>query len=138
LWPKNNFPQQKAVLKTSTEREDWEIGFSAAYILPKIQSITKTTAEFKSELNKAMAIAKVAKNQLEDEITQELEISPQYNKEYLPRLWRITGKISFNGFNSYYLKNLAQNSKDFPFLNVYFKHEKNLSQLKHLYPIIKF
>ncbi|RIB04310.1 hypothetical protein C2G38_2222712 [Gigaspora rosea] len=135
---KEQFPQQKAALKTLTEREDWEIGFSAAYILPKIQSVTKTTVEFKSELNKAMGIAKVAKNQLEDEITQELEISPQYNKDYLPRLWRITGKISFDGFNAYYLKNLAQNSKDFTFLNVYFKHEKNLSQLNHFYPIIKF
>ncbi|CAG8771689.1 31267_t:CDS:2, partial [Racocetra persica] len=135
---KEQFPQQKAVLKTSEEREDWEMGFSATYILPKIQSITKTTVDFKSELNKAMEIAKVVKNGLEDEITQELEMSPQYNKDYLPKLWRFTGKISFDGFNAYYLKNILQNSKDFPFLNIYFKHEKNLSQLKHFYPIIKF
>ncbi|CAG8520660.1 9110_t:CDS:2, partial [Scutellospora calospora] len=135
---KEQFSQQKAVLNTSAEREDWEIGFSAAYILPKIQNITKTTVEFKTELNNAMGAAKVAKNVLEEEIAQELEISPQYNKDFLPRLWRITGKISFNGFNAYFLKNLVQNSKDFPFLNVYFKHEKNLSKLKHFYPIIKF
>ncbi|CAG8518032.1 9622_t:CDS:10, partial [Cetraspora pellucida] len=135
---KEQFPQQKAVLKTSVEREDWEIGFSAAYILPKIQSVTKTAVDFKSELNKAMEIANVAKNGLEDDIAQELEMSPQYNKDYLPRLWRFTGKVSFDGFNAYYLKNISQNSKDFPFLNIYFKHEKNLSHLNHFYPIIKF
>ncbi|CAG8494132.1 12597_t:CDS:10, partial [Racocetra fulgida] len=125
-------------LFTSVARQQWETNFARNYVTPLINNVTQTIRDFSTSLRNAMTAAEVSSNILDTEISQTLDMSPQHCKEYLPGLWRTLGTVCYESLNAYYSRDMHHNVQAFPFLAVYFKHEKNLSQIKHLYPIVNF
>ncbi|CAG8492119.1 7030_t:CDS:2 [Dentiscutata erythropus] len=124
-------------LTKSADRQNWETNFARNYVTPLINNVTETTRKFSTLLSNAMKVAEVSSNILETEVNQTLDMSSQHCKEYLPGLWRTLGTVCFESLAAYYSRDM-HNVQAFPFLAVYFKHEKNLSQIKHLYPIVNF
>ncbi|RHZ50618.1 hypothetical protein Glove_494g23 [Diversispora epigaea] len=74
-------------------------------------------------------------NDIESEINQTLTT---VDISQLPRLWRKIGVNTFESFRAYYNGNLAQYKEQFPVLAVYFKYEERLTNVKHLWDIVKF
>ncbi|CAG8443124.1 10027_t:CDS:10 [Scutellospora calospora] len=135
----NNPPtKHNKVLSSSFSRDGWEIMFSQTYIIPKIQSVTEATTNFRAQLDQAIRNAQVTSNILEGEINQTLPMDEGYCQEYLPRLFRTIVKTSFDSLRAYYNRDIKYNSQVFPFLNIYFKHFEKLPHIKNLYPIVKF
>ncbi|CAG8691674.1 8537_t:CDS:1, partial [Scutellospora calospora] len=64
-------------------------------------------------------------------------MSEEYRLGCLPRLWKKISDVSLESLHSYYLSDTANNDR-FPFLDIFFKHEKNLYLIKNLSPILKF
>ncbi|RIB21686.1 hypothetical protein C2G38_2175948 [Gigaspora rosea] len=122
---------QKIVEKftSSAQREAWEEDFNQRYILPKIKNFLGTTNNFR------MTLDKNAENSLE--INETMEVTDQYNENYLPLLWRLIKKPDLNDFRSYYMSN-DKNKELFPLLNVFLEHEKYLNLIQHILPIVKF
>ncbi|CAG8457357.1 17413_t:CDS:10 [Racocetra persica] len=125
-------------LFNSVARQQWETNFARNYVTPLINNVTQTIRNFSTSLRNAMNAAEVSSNILDTEISQTLDMSPQHCKEYLPGLWRTLGTVCYESLNAYYSRDMHHNVQAFPFLAVYFKHEKSLSQIKHLYPIVNF
>src|ERR1043165_4436353 len=125
LMMKNPLSNQQT--RTTDEREHWEMAFHRNYIEPQIRNVTETATNYRMKLNMA-----------ESEIDQTFVMDKQYRNENLPSLWRSIGKINFDGFRAYYNRDLEGNTKNYPFLSVFFKHSKELELLKHLLPIVKF
>ncbi|KAF0525877.1 e3 ubiquitin-protein ligase [Gigaspora margarita] len=115
---------------TPIQREAWEAQFSQRYVSPRIKNAIGTATDFR----KAMA-ANIPK--IEHEINEIVVINDKYCKDYLPRLWRLIGETSMKSFKAYYSCN-NEYAKSFPFINVFLKHEKYLSLIKHMLPIVKF
>ncbi|RIB12125.1 hypothetical protein C2G38_2201522 [Gigaspora rosea] len=67
---------------TSNQREAWEEQFNQQYVLPKIKNFMGTANDFRM---------KIANSQpkTEDEINETMNITEEYNVNYLPRLWRL-------------------------------------------------
>ena len=132
-----NPPLPNQQIKTTAERENWEIEFHRNYIEPQIRNITDTAANYRMKLDATST--KVQKsNMIGSEIDQTLPMDKQYRSENLPSLWRTIGVINFDSFRAYYNSDSEGNTNNYPFLSVFFKHTKQLELLKHLLPIVKF
>src|SRR6266480_2843262 len=132
-----NPPLPNKQTKTTDERENWEIEFHRNYIEPQIRSIIETTANYRMNLDAALAKDR-KNNMIGSEIDQTLPMDKQYRSENLPSLWRTIGEINFDSFRAYYNSDLEGNTNNYPFLSVFFKHAEQLKLLKHLLPIVKF
>ncbi|CAB4416537.1 unnamed protein product [Rhizophagus irregularis] len=90
-------PPKDLTLKTPGEREDWEAKFAQNYVSPLIKSVTNTANQFRAKLDVALAKTQGNSNIIEGEVNQTLPMDRKYKLEYLPRLWRSIGTISFQG-----------------------------------------
>lgn len=60
-------------------------------------------------------------------------------REYLPRLWRSIGTVSFQGFHAYYDSDIVEHKEKFPFISVFFQYSDKLEKIsKFLWPIVNF
>ncbi|CAG8513369.1 24275_t:CDS:10, partial [Racocetra persica] len=118
-------------LDTSEKRENWEHKFSM---------------DLNFSVTNVMVMAKDIRNKLsenrisltEEEIDDMLSAKDEkYHNENLPRLWRKIKDVNFKSLHAYYMINTAYKAK-FPFLEVFFRHEKKLHLIKNLLPILKF
>ncbi|CAG8544418.1 10860_t:CDS:2 [Cetraspora pellucida] len=121
----NESTQNVEKFVSPAQREAWEDNFSRQYVLPRIKNFVGTANNFRILLDKN------AENSLEINETM------QTSENYLPILWRLIRKPDLDDFRSYYMSN-HENQELLPLLNVFLKHEKNLSLIKHLVPIMKF
>jgi hypothetical protein len=125
-------PLPNQQIKSSAERENWEIEFSRNYIIPQIKNITETVVDYRMKLSEALKTSLI-----ESEINQTLVMDKQYRSENLPSLWRTIGMNSFDSFRAYYMSDLTR-TKNYPFLTIFFKYFEQLRLIKHLLPIVKF
>uniref|UniRef100_U9UXQ3 RZ-type domain-containing protein n=1 Tax=Rhizophagus irregularis (strain DAOM 181602 / DAOM 197198 / MUCL 43194) TaxID=747089 RepID=U9UXQ3_RHIID len=131
-----NPPLPNQQTNTSAERMNWETVFHNNYVTPQTKNVNETAANYRMKLNEALTKNKKI-NLIECEINQTLVMDEQYRSEKLPNLWRTIGIINFDSFRAYYMSDLTRNN-DYPFLNIFFKHSKQIELLKHLLPIVKF
>src|SRR6266498_6051594 len=137
MMEKPPLPNQQ--IRTSTERDNWELVFHNNYIEPQIRNITETATNYRMKLEAFSAKNKNNNsNVIEGEINQTLMMDKQYRNENLPSLWRTIRINSLDSFRSYYMSDLAINTNNYSFLSVFFKHAKQLELLKHLFPIVRF
>ncbi|RIB31020.1 hypothetical protein C2G38_2257165 [Gigaspora rosea] len=115
---------------TPIQREAWEAQFSQRYVSSKIKNAIGTATDFRM----VMAASTL---KIENEINEIVMINDKYCKDHLPRLWCLIGETSMNSFKAYYSCN-NEYAKSFLFINVFLKHEKYLSLIKHMLPIVKF
>src|SRR3954452_2339072 len=89
-----NPPLPNQQIKTTAERDNWEMEFHRNYIEPQIRNITETAANYRMKLD---TVSTKNSNIIEGEIDQTLVMDKQYRSENLPSLWRTIGIISFDG-----------------------------------------
>ncbi|CAJ0628335.1 12323_t:CDS:10 [Entrophospora sp. SA101] len=131
-------PDGASLIKTPAQRDEWEMQFSKNYVEPSTKIFNKSIANFYRELNEASKKANGNDSLIESEINQTIEMDKNYMMKHLPRLWRTIGTINFESFRAYYFADQFKNSKTYPVLFVFFKHSEKLTQIKHLFSIIKF
>jgi hypothetical protein len=131
-------PPRDTMLKTPQEREEWEAKFAQNYVSPLIKNVTNTAAEFRAKLDAALAKTQGNSNIIEGEVNQTLPMDKKYRNEYLPRLWRSIGTISFQGFRAYYNSDLEKHEEYFPFISVFLRYFDKLEKVKYLWPIVNF
>ncbi|CAG8540805.1 10279_t:CDS:10, partial [Racocetra persica] len=128
------------MLRTSEARINWERQFTRKYITDRADRVKNpitVAMNLRGKLQKAKDERKKQTTTLEAEINETLAFDNINRTRRLPRLWRHIGNTSFNDFRAYY-ENNEHYQKDFPFISVYFKHEKVLQHLKHLNILVKF
>ncbi|CAB4416885.1 unnamed protein product [Rhizophagus irregularis] len=131
-------PPKDLTLKTPGEREDWEAKFAQNYVSPLIKSVTNTANQFRAKLDVALAKTQGNSNIIEGEVNQTLPMDRKYKLEYLPRLWRSIGTISFQGFRAYYNSDIEKHETYFPFISIFFRYSDKLEKIKYLWPIVNF
>ncbi|KAF0542090.1 e3 ubiquitin-protein ligase [Gigaspora margarita] len=116
-------------LDTPEKREEWEDKFSKDHYISNVtvtaQTIRKKILEDRVSLTE---------EEIDDMISKK---DSKYYSEKLPRLWRKIKDVSLKSLHAYYMIN-ENNETEFPFLKVFFQHEKELHLIKHLLPILKF
>ncbi|CAG8734289.1 13006_t:CDS:2, partial [Racocetra persica] len=125
---------RQAKLNTSNERETWELQFNQKYVTPLIKNVMGSVTDFRMQLE---TNAVNAQPKIESEINEMVTLNDLYVANHLPRLWRLIGVTNFDNFRAYYLNNIEY-KESFPFLAVFLKHEKYLSLIRCLLPIVKF
>ncbi|RIA83302.1 hypothetical protein C1645_834051 [Glomus cerebriforme] len=131
-------PPKDFTLKTPAEREEWETKFAQNYVSPLIKNVTNTATVFRAKLDAGLAKSQGNSNIIEGEVNQTLPMDHKYKREYLPRLWRSIGTISFQGFRAYYNSDMEKHEAFFPFISVFFRYCDKLEKIKHLWPIVNF
>ncbi|CAJ0853279.1 18836_t:CDS:2 [Entrophospora sp. SA101] len=126
------------IITTPAQQDEWELQFTKDYVEPQTKSFNESVTNFHRKLDAGLKRANGNANIIESEINQTIDMDNNYKVEYLPNLWRTIGTISFESFRAYYLADQINNNKTYPFLSIFFKHSEKLSQVKHLFPIIKF
>ncbi|RIB14140.1 hypothetical protein C2G38_2196006 [Gigaspora rosea] len=111
------------------KREEWEDKFSKNHYISNVivtaQNIWNKISEDRVSLTE---------EEIDDMLSKK---DSKYYREKLPRLWRKIKDVSLQSLHAYYMIN-GNNEAEFPFLKVFFQHEKELHLIKHLLPIVKF
>ncbi|CAG8439230.1 10104_t:CDS:10 [Acaulospora colombiana] len=123
-----------SMLRTKEERTNWELYFTTKYIKNRVNNPNATALNLYSRLQRTKEDIKKKHCAFEAEINETMELDDAYHEERLPRLWRRIGSTRFDNFSAYY----ANNSESYPVIAIFFKYEKNLPHLKHLYHLVKF
>src|SRR3954464_15191845 len=101
MTEKPPLPNQR--IKTTAERENWEMTFHRDYVEPHIRNITETAANYHTKLDVISSKNQKNHSWIKGEIDQTLVMDKQYRVEYLPSLWRTIGMINFDSFRAYYM-----------------------------------
>ncbi|PKK80816.1 hypothetical protein RhiirC2_723487 [Rhizophagus irregularis] len=132
-----NLPSCNSTLYSSYSRNQWETAFSQTTVLELTRNVNESAAKFRAQIEQNMKKVDVKNSLLEELINQTNLMDERYTRENLPSLWRVIGKIDYNSFRAYYFSD-PKHTENHPFLNVFFKHSKNLHLIKYLYPMVKF
>ncbi|CAH1767289.1 15726_t:CDS:2, partial [Entrophospora sp. SA101] len=135
---KKLFTGSPSIITDPAQRDAWELRFVNEYVEPQTKSFNESITNFRRKLDAELKKANGNTNIIESEINQTIDMDDNYKVEYLPNLWRTIGAISFESFRAYYIADQTNNNKTYPFLSIFFKHSEKLTQIKHLFPIIKF
>ncbi|KAF0536665.1 e3 ubiquitin-protein ligase [Gigaspora margarita] len=116
-------------LDTPKKREEWEDKFSKDHYISNV--IVKAQI-IRNKISKDRV--SLTEEEIDDMISKK---DSKYYREKLLRLWRKIKDVSFKSLHAYYMIN-ENNKTEFPFLKVFFQHEKKLHLIKHIIPILKF
>ncbi|RUS21593.1 hypothetical protein BC937DRAFT_92153, partial [Endogone sp. FLAS-F59071] len=133
--------EHTAALSTVTERETWETQFMNNCVAPVVSNLRESIADYRLKL------ARVQQDgyRLENELMETLDLAndlQQQQQLHSLTLWRYAGRpISDETF----IRELRgvygpdpEKHRQFPFLEKFFNHYKNLRLLRHLLPLVEF
>ncbi|CAG8448239.1 7322_t:CDS:10, partial [Acaulospora morrowiae] len=132
-----SIPPKTLLLKGSAERQEWEHDFLKNYVAPQVKNVTETVIEFRNQIDDAVKNSQGSNNNIEREIQQTMPMDKNYQRTYLPNLWRAIGDTSLQSLRAHYFAD-ENNVNVHPFLSVFFNRSENLEFIKYLYPIVKF
>ncbi|CAG8457944.1 2929_t:CDS:1 [Racocetra fulgida] len=124
-------------LSTTQARMTWEGRFTTRYVNNRARNPAAASMDMRSKLQKAKDERKKKTTVFEAEINETLVFDDSYSAKRLPKLWRRIKNASLADFRVFYLNNETY-CKHFPFISIYFKYEKLIPHLKHIYHLVKF
>ncbi|CAG8725516.1 9151_t:CDS:2, partial [Racocetra persica] len=124
-------------LSTTQARMTWEGRFTTRYVNNRARNPAAASMDMRNKLQKAKDERKKKTTVFEAEINETLVFDDSYSAKRLPKLWRHIRNASLADFRVFYLNN-ENFCKHFPFISIYFKYEKLIPHLKHIYHLVKF
>ncbi|CAJ0766969.1 13664_t:CDS:10 [Entrophospora sp. SA101] len=138
-------PLKSTKIRNASEREQLEKEFHLKYFEPQFTNFYDTINNFRTKLNQIEADSKgITSNLVESEIDETVKTDEtdehyeKYSKDYLPKLWRVTGDTSYDNLKAFFNNSNSMNQSQYLFLSIYFNHDDKLKYIKHLEPILKF